>query len=118
MQNKPNFQDVQMNVSIFSKMAYEYKHNWTLGENKPNQTQLKPISMPIKPKQTQSRNSSSDDFKLLFKFYYIPSFAQGIAPAIENVAKISLFHNYRHYRAYKNSHFEKLADNGLSSSIS
>ena len=40
MQNKPNFQDTQMNVSIFSKMAYEYKHNWTLSENKPNQTQF------------------------------------------------------------------------------
>jgi len=40
MQNKPNFQDTQMNVSIFSKMAYENKHNWTLGENKPKQTQF------------------------------------------------------------------------------
>ena len=36
MQNKPNFQKSQMNVSIFSQMAYEYKHDWTLGENKPN----------------------------------------------------------------------------------
>jgi len=42
MQNKPNFKDAQMNVSIFSQMAYEYKHSWTLGENKPNQTQFKP----------------------------------------------------------------------------
>jgi hypothetical protein len=41
MQNKPNFQDAQMNVSIFSQMAYEYKHNWTLSENKPNQTQFR-----------------------------------------------------------------------------
>ncbi|MHC4460969.1 MAG: hypothetical protein ACYS6W_03395 [Planctomycetota bacterium] len=31
-----------MNVSIFSKMAYEYKHNWTLGENKPNSNPIKP----------------------------------------------------------------------------
>jgi len=29
-----------MNVSIFSKMTYENKSNWTLGENKPNQTQF------------------------------------------------------------------------------
>ena len=29
-----------MNVSMFSQMAYEYKHNWTLSENKPNQTQF------------------------------------------------------------------------------
>jgi hypothetical protein len=36
MQNKPNFQKSQMNVSIFLQMAYEYKYNWTLGENKPN----------------------------------------------------------------------------------
>jgi len=42
MQNKPNFQDVQMNVSIFLQMAYEYKHNWTLGENKPNSNPIKP----------------------------------------------------------------------------
>ena len=33
-----------MNVSIFSQMAYENKHNWTLSENKPNS----------KPIQTQS----------------------------------------------------------------
>ncbi len=39
MQNKPNFRKSQMNVSIFSQMAYEYKHNWILSKNKPNQTQ-------------------------------------------------------------------------------
>jgi hypothetical protein len=47
MQNKTNFRKSQMNVSIFSKMAYENKHNWTLGENKPNQTQFKPKTNPI-----------------------------------------------------------------------
>jgi len=36
MQNKANFRKSQMNVSIFSQMAYENKSNWTLGENKPN----------------------------------------------------------------------------------
>jgi len=40
MQNKANFQEARMNVSIFSQMAYENKSNWTLGENKPNQTQF------------------------------------------------------------------------------
>ena len=51
-----------MNVSIFSKMAYENKHNWTLSENKPNQTQFKPnliqltpISMPIKPNSNPNK---------------------------------------------------------------
>jgi len=41
MQNKANFQKSQMNVSIFSKMAYENKSNWTLGENKPNSNPIK-----------------------------------------------------------------------------
>jgi hypothetical protein len=34
-----------MNVNIFSKMAYENKSNWTLGENKPNSN---PISSKAK----------------------------------------------------------------------
>jgi len=42
MQNKPNFQDTHMNVGIFSKMAYENKSNWTLGQNKPNSNPIKP----------------------------------------------------------------------------
>jgi len=29
-----------MNLSFCKKMAYENKYNWTLGENKPNQTQF------------------------------------------------------------------------------
>jgi hypothetical protein len=42
MQNKPNFQKSQMNVSIFSQRAYENKSNWTLGQNKPNSNPNKP----------------------------------------------------------------------------
>jgi len=42
MQNKANFRKSQMNVSIFSKMAYENKSNWTLGQNKPNSNPIKP----------------------------------------------------------------------------
>jgi len=45
MQNKPNFQKNQMNVSIFTQMHYENLSDWTLGENKPNSN---PISK--KPK--------------------------------------------------------------------
>ncbi len=45
MQNKPNFPKSQMNLSILSKMAYENKSNWTLGENKPNS---KPIKANLK----------------------------------------------------------------------
>jgi len=42
MQNKPNFQDAQMYVSIYLQTAYKNKHNWTLGENKPNSNPIKP----------------------------------------------------------------------------
>ncbi len=31
-----------MNVSIFSTKDYENKHNWTLGQNKPNSNPIKP----------------------------------------------------------------------------
>jgi hypothetical protein len=48
-----------MNVSIFSKMAYENKSNWTLGENKPNTNPIKPNTNPIQtqyePNQTQNK---------------------------------------------------------------
>jgi hypothetical protein len=37
--NKPNFLESQMNVSADITVDYENKCNWTLGENKPNQTQ-------------------------------------------------------------------------------
>ena len=40
MQNKPNFQKSQMNVTSFYTVEYENKSNWTLGENKPNQSQF------------------------------------------------------------------------------
>ncbi len=42
MQNKPNFRKSQMNVSIYLQTAYENKHDWTLGENKPNSNPIKP----------------------------------------------------------------------------
>jgi len=58
MQNEPNFQKSQMNVSIFSQKAYENKSNWTLGENEPNtnpiRTQTNPIKANKMPKQTQN----------------------------------------------------------------
>ncbi len=42
MQNKPNFQKSQMNVSIFLQMVYENISDWTLGQNKPNSNPIKP----------------------------------------------------------------------------
>jgi len=42
MQNKANFQKSQMKVNLYNIMDYENKSNWTLGENKPKQSQSKP----------------------------------------------------------------------------
>jgi len=42
MQNKPNFQDTQMNVKPYNTMDYENISNWTLGQNKPNTNPIKP----------------------------------------------------------------------------
>ncbi len=53
MQNKPNFQKSQMNVSIFSQKVYENISDWTLGENKPNQTQFQPQLYKTNPNRTQ-----------------------------------------------------------------
>ncbi len=64
MQNKPNFQKSQMNLSIFSAKDYENKHDWTIGQSKPNsnpikanlsqfQCQTKPNKPKTKPIQTQ-----------------------------------------------------------------
>ena len=36
MQNEPNFQKSQVNVTFLITVAYENKSNWTLGENEPN----------------------------------------------------------------------------------
>ena len=52
LQNKPNFQIAQMNVSSFLTKNYENTSDSTLGENKPNtnpkQTQTNPISQSLK----------------------------------------------------------------------
>ena len=42
MQNKPNFRKSQMNLKFCKQMAYEYKQDWTLGQNKPNSNPNKP----------------------------------------------------------------------------
>jgi hypothetical protein len=36
MQNKPNFPELKMSTTFFSKVAYENKHDSTLSQNKPN----------------------------------------------------------------------------------
>jgi len=48
---KPNSNPIserpKMNVSIYLQTAYKNIINWTLGENKPNQTQFQTQSNPI-----------------------------------------------------------------------
>jgi len=39
MQNKPNFRKPKTNLNSLVTMDYENISNWTLGENKPKQTQ-------------------------------------------------------------------------------
>jgi len=67
MQNKPNLLKDQMNVSIFSQMAYENKHNWTLSENKPNQTQFQNTT----PKEREEKKVSKKLPKKQFYFFYV-----------------------------------------------
>jgi len=40
MQNKANLQREQMSTSLYEQKDYENKSNWTLGENKPKQSQF------------------------------------------------------------------------------
>jgi len=42
LQNKANFRKSQMDVSLIISSDYENILHWTLGENKPNQSQLPP----------------------------------------------------------------------------
>jgi hypothetical protein len=69
-QNKPNLLDVQMNVSVFLHMAYENKHNWTLGENKPNQTQFQ--RQKNAPVPLRNRYVAKEIFKklLIYTLFY------------------------------------------------
>ncbi len=48
MQNKPNFRKSQMNVKTYNTRAYENKHNWTIGQNKPNQSQFPKVQNELK----------------------------------------------------------------------
>ncbi len=43
-------------VNPYNTTDYERKRNWTLSENKPNLSQLKPISNPIQTQSPKSQN--------------------------------------------------------------
>ena len=63
MQNKPNFQDDRINLKFCKKMTYEYKCNWTLGENKPKQSQFQ--TQKSAPATLRSRCVEKEIFKKL-----------------------------------------------------
>jgi len=68
---------LQMNLSYCMKMAYEYKHNWTLGENKPNQTQSKPVLRAV-------------EWANLEKTAFSSSFKRGVSWRVFTVTKSSI----------------------------
>jgi len=81
-----------MNIKFRNRMAYENKHNWTLGQNKPN-------SNPISSKAQMNVNS------LITKDYknFIPLAGQKNKPnsnPISSKAKMNL--NYYSTRDYEN----------------
>ena len=47
MQNKPNFKRAKMNVNIYYTNVYENISDWTLGQNKPNQSQFQTAHLLI-----------------------------------------------------------------------
>ena len=61
-QNKANFRDAKMNITIFLTMRYVNLDTWRVGktnpiqtQNKPKQSQFWPIITPGKAKQTQNK---------------------------------------------------------------
>ena len=52
-ENKPNFQDAQMNVSFILTKNCENISDWTLGENKPNPSGLRCLLKNCRTDQTQ-----------------------------------------------------------------
>jgi len=69
MQNKPNFQKAQMNVSDYITREYEKEDTWWSGKNKPNsnpiQTQSNPIKANKMPKQTQYKPKTNPIYRVV-----------------------------------------------------
>ena len=75
MQNKPNSRKSQMNISSLLTMDYANLCNWTLGENKPNQTQFQHTT----PKEREEKKVLG---KLLKKAILFFSVANPANPAL------------------------------------
>ena len=55
-----------MNVNLYITTDYENKRNWTLGENEPNQSQLKPIQSQNEPKTNPIAEMAKINAKCVF----------------------------------------------------
>jgi len=58
MQNKPNFENEQMNINIDILGIYKILSRWRGAKTKPIQTQLKPKQTQFKPNLTQNKPNS------------------------------------------------------------
>ncbi|HIJ53004.1 MAG TPA: hypothetical protein HPP66_07595 [Planctomycetes bacterium] len=81
MQNKPNFQNAQMNVNMVLSRDYEKRTPGQRGKNKPNskpkQTQSNPIKANKMPKQTQykpKQTQSQNRILIIILLYCIPAY--------------------------------------------
>jgi len=70
MQNKPNFLKDQMNVSLNTTMDYESISDWTLGENKPNQSQFQNPTNPSKEREEYRVSGTFSGSQLPERIYY------------------------------------------------
>jgi hypothetical protein len=61
MQNKANFPDVQINVSIFPQKHYENKWQRRVRKNKPNSKPIQSQSNPIKANFKGKNAAGFDD---------------------------------------------------------
>jgi len=60
LQNKANFRKAKINVNPYNTTDYENKSNWTLGKNKPNQTQLSAWSRFLEPGHREEKGHHDD----------------------------------------------------------
>jgi len=56
MQNKPNLVRRRRIANVYDTMNYENIANWTLGQNKPKQTQFKPNQSQFPENQNECKS--------------------------------------------------------------
>ena len=88
MQNKPNFRDAKMNITLDTTSKYEISPAGSGQKTKPIQTQLNPIQSQFKPKQTQFKpnflggyNKCAETLHLLYFKYKASTGTAGLTCA-------------------------------------